>query len=64
MKAQFQATIAEIREKVLSLQQAKADGGMSKADEQEVHDALVELSTIANPDVQNPPDLPPDPFVE
>jgi hypothetical protein len=63
MKAQFQTTIGEIRQKILDLQAAKAAGGMSKADEVEVHDALVELSTIANPDVQNPPDMPPDPFV-
>lgn len=61
------AKIAEVKEKILALQQARADavtaGGMPATDEAEVDAALAELSTIADPTVPNPPGVPPDPRI-
>lgn len=53
--------IADAKVKVLALQKAIADGGMSAADEAEVDASLTDLSVTADPVVQNPPGTPPDP---
>jgi len=48
------AKIAETKTKVLALQQAIKDGGMSAAEETKVNDALTDLSQTADPTVPNP----------
>lgn len=53
-KAEFLQSIADTKAKVLVLQEAKTNAGMSAADEEEVKAALIDLSITADPTVPNP----------
>ncbi len=55
------AKIDGIEARVLEIQAELAASGMSAADEAEVDAKLDHLKTIADPNVPNPPDVPPDP---
>lgn len=57
-KVDVLAKIADVKTKVIALQEAKAAGGMSAADEAEVDAALTDLSVTADPTVPNPPPVP------
>ena len=48
------AKIAEVKAKVIALQQAKDAGGMTAAEEAQVDAALADLSVTADPTVPNP----------
>jgi hypothetical protein len=60
-KAEVLALVADTKTKVLALQEARNNAGMTAAEEAEVVAALEDLSITANPAVPNPPDTPPDP---
>ena len=63
VKAEFLQTIADAKAKVVALQTKAANAGMSAADEAEVKAALDDLSTTADPAVENPPGTPPNPLL-